>query len=294
MYRKISLFFLFLLFSALQIVQAAGLFPFYLAEKKSGDVASIAKETTDKLKSAGFDVVGSYSPYANATIIAVTNNELKSVAAMSEKGGFGAVQRVSVTNVNGEVQIAYTNPVYMSHAYRMKKDLSGVENKLKSTLGYIKAYGPAKGMSPGDIEDYHYMFGMPYFDDPVEIADHGSYDKAIAAVEAGLAAKKAGVSKVYRVDLNGKKESVFGVAMTQGKSSDAFIMKEIDFKPIRSTPHLPYEMLVTADGKVYILAAQFRIAINFTDLSMAGSHSFMGIMASPDAIIDVLSKVAGK
>ncbi len=273
---------------------AEKLFPFYLASKtQGGDVAAVVSDTKSKLSAAGFEIVGEYSPYSGAHIIVITNDELKSNAAASDKGGFGAIQRVSVTDVKGEVQVAYTNPIYMSHAYRMKGNLSAVEEKLKSTLGFMKAYGPDKGMSADDIRDYHYMFGMPYFDDPVEIADHGSYDNAIKAVEAGLAAGKGGVSKVYRVDVKGKKETVFGVKMTQGKSSDAFIMKEIDFKPVRSTAHLPYEMLVTADGKVYILAAEFRIAINFTDLSMAGSNSFMGIMASPDAIIEALRKAAG-
>ena len=53
---------------------------------------------------------------------------------------------------------------------------------------------------------------------------------------------------------------------------DTFIMNEIDFKETRSTPHLPYDILVTGD-EVEALHARFRIAINFPDLSMMGSHS---------------------
>ncbi len=80
--------------------------------------------------------------------------------------------------------------------------------------------------------------------------------------------------------------------MTKGKSSDKMIMTEIDFKAIRSTAHLPYEVLVTENGKVFILGAEFRIALNFSDLSMAGSNSFMGIMASPDAIAQAIKSAA--
>ena len=134
---------------------------------------------------------------------------------------------------------------------------------------------------------------MPYFDEPDVLAEHGDYDTAIKKVEAGLAAAKGGVSKVYRVDIPGKQQSIFGVSMTEDMSSDVTIMKEVDFKDIRSTAHLPYELLVHKDGNVYALSAKFRIAINFPDLSMAGQLSFMGIMASPDAIKKALSAASG-
>jgi hypothetical protein len=73
---------------------------------------------------------------------------------------------------------------------------------------------------------------------------------------------------------------------------EAFIMSEIDFKPIRSTAHLPYEVLVKGSD-VEALHARFRIAINFPDLSMMGQNSFMNIMPSPDAIEESLTLVAG-
>ena len=73
---------------------------------------------------------------------------------------------------------------------------------------------------------------------------------------------------------------------------DTFIMTEIDFKDVRSTAHLPYEILVTGE-EVEALHARFRIAINFPDLSMMGSNSFMNIMPSPDAIKEALTQTAG-
>ncbi|MCK5663231.1 MAG: hypothetical protein KAI17_07080, partial [Thiotrichaceae bacterium] len=96
-----------------------------------------------------------------------------------------------------------------------------------------------------------------------------------------------------QLDIPGKKQTVIGVAMTEGMSDDTTIMTEVDFKDIRSTAHLPYEMLVHEDGKVYALHGKFRIALNFPDLSMMGKNSFMGIMASPDAIKKALSQAAG-
>jgi hypothetical protein len=249
-----------------------------------------------KLTTAGFEVVGTYSPYDTTQLIIVTDNDLKQNAAKSEFGGYGAVQRVAVTKVGDEIQVSYTNPVYMAHAYRMEGDLKPVGDRLAAALGNVEQFGPEKGIGPKQLRKYHYMMGMEYFDDPSVLAEYDSHEAALKAVEDALAKNDSGVSKVFRVDVPGKQEAVFGVAMRGGNKAkyqdDAYIMSEIDFKPIRSSAHLPYEMLVSGK-KVYALYARFRIAINFPDLSMMGDHSFMNIMQSPAAIERALTVAAG-
>lgn len=282
-----------LLLCTASVVQAAEkLMPFVLASTGSGDVAATVSDVKGKLTSAGFEVVGEYSPYDNATILIVTSDALKSAAAKSEFGGYAAGQRVSITKVGDEVQVAYTNPVYMANAYRMKASLQTTADKLKGALGAMKQYGPAEGLTADEAREYHYMFGMEYFDDPSVLARYESYDEAVSMVEKSLAAKKGGVSKVYRIDVPGKDETVFGVHLTKGCSGDKYIMDKIDFKPVRSTAHLPYEMLVSGK-KVYALYARFRIAINFPDLKMMGDNSFFKIMCAPDAIEEALMLAAG-
>ncbi len=225
----------------------------------------------------------------------VTNDELKRNAAQSEHGGFGAMERVSVVKAGGEVQVSYTNPVYMANAYRMQSDLRDVAAKMQAALGRIEEFG-AKGLTASQLRKYHYMFGMEYFNEPSTLAEYGSYNDAVKAVEAGLAAGRGGVTKVYRIDIPGKQESVFGVAMKGAGDNramdDRYIMSEIDFKDLKSAAHLPYEMLVSGN-KVYALYARFRIAIDFPDLSMMGSHSFVNIMSSPEAIRKALTLAAG-
>ena len=269
--------------------------PFVLGSKGPGAVAEKAEAAKAALVSNGFSVAGTYSPYPNATILIVTNDELKHNAAQSEHGGFGAMQRVSVTKVGNEVQVAYTNPVYMANVYRMKGDLKNVAAKMQAALGKVEEFG-ARGLTASQLRKYHYMIGMEYFDDPSELAEYGSYEEAVKGVEANLAAGKGGVTKVYRIDIPGKKETVFGVAMKGGDANkymdDKYIMSEIDFKDVKSTPHLPYEMLVTGN-KVIALYARFRIAETFPDLAMMGSHSFVNIMKSPEAIRKALVQAAG-
>lgn len=270
--------------------------PFVLASKSAGTVAEKSAQVKAALAAAGFTVAGEYSPYNGANIIIVTNDELKKNAAASEFGGYGAVQRVSVTEAGKEIQVSYTNPVYMSHVYRMQGDLANVSATLATALGRVEEFG-AQGMTAKQARKYHYMMGMEYFTDPSELAEYGSYEEAVAAVDAKLSANKMGVSKVYRVDVPGKKESVFGVALKgsgDNKSmDDQFIMNEIDFRDVKSSAHLPYEVLVSGN-KVYALYARFRIAINFPDLSMMGKNSFMNIMKAPEAIKGALQKSVQK
>ena len=279
------------------VAEDAILKPFVLGSKGEGTIAEKVTQAKATLEANGFSVVGDYAPYADAEILVVTNDELKKNAGESEHGGFGAIQRVSITKVKDEVQVSYTNPVYMSNVYRMNGDLSGVSAGLAKALGRVEEFG-AKGMTAAKARKYHYMIGMEYFDEPSLLAEYGSYEEAVQAVDAKLSANKNGITKVYRVDVPGKKESVFGAAMKGATEDekymdDRFIMSEIDFHDTKSTAHLPYEVLVS-DNKVYALYARFRIAIDFPDLSMMGKNSFMNIMKTPDAIKDVLKKTVQK
>jgi uncharacterized protein (DUF302 family) len=270
--------------------------PFVLGSKGPGDLAAKVEEVKKALTANGFQVVGVYSPYANTTIIAVTDDELKRTAAQSEHGGFGAAMRVAVVKAGNDVQVSYTNPAYWANAYRMKGDLKNVSAALEQALGRVEEFG-AKGLSASKLRKYHYMFGMEYFDEPSELAEYKSYEEGVKTVEANLAKGVAGVTKVYRIDIPGKQETVFGVAM-KGKTDadkymdDKYIMSEIDFKDVKSAAHLPYEILVSGN-KAYALYARFRIAASFPDLSMMGANSFMNIMKSPEAIRKALVQAAG-
>jgi len=275
--------------------QDALLKPFVLASKGAGDVAQKVEATKAALAKAGFTVAGSYSPYANTTVIGITNDELRSTAAKSDHGGYGAAMRVAVVKVKDDVQVSYTNPVYWANVYRLGGDLKDTSTKLQAALGKVEEFG-AKGLTAEQLRKYHYAFGMEYFNEDNTFVSYPSHEEAVKAVEAGLAAGKQGVTKVYRVDVAGKKEVLFGVAMKGTPESkqmdDAYLMSEIDFKDVKSAAHLPYDILVS-DKTVFAQYARFRIAVSFPDLSMMGANSFMNIMKSPEAIREALSLTVG-
>ena len=275
------------------------LMPFVLAGTSSGDVATVSGEVKSKLTGSGFEVVGEYSPYAGANIIIATSDALKAAAAKTEFGAYGAMVRVSVTKNGDSTEVVYTNPTYMAAAYRMEGNLSDIRAAVEGALGAEKDFGSEKNLTDKDLREYHYTVMMEYFDDPSELAEYDSQAEAIKGVEAALAAGAGATAKVYRIDIPGKDETVFGVAL-KGKdaddcSGDEFIMSRVDKATPRSTAHLPYEIVVS-DGVAYALYARFRIAINWPHLPMVASKTggtFFSIMCSPGAIEEALIQAAG-
>ena len=291
--------FVLLLVGWLPPAQAAKLKPFILGDTPPGGAVEVVAKTEAALQAQGFRIVGSYTPYAGATVICATNDALIAAAAGAENGGFGVAQRVSVTEVDGKLQVAYVNPAYLGTAYGLGK-LEGVSAKLKAALGRKLEFG-AKGIEARKLVPgkYHYMMGMPYFDDVTLLNKFDDHDTALATVERNLAAGKGGTKKVYRIDLPGKQVSVFGVGIPQGdgpddgrKDTDKEVMAIIDFREHRSTAALPYELMV--QGKqVIALPGRYRIAVHFPDTKMAGKHGFTKIMSSPKGIRLALEAVAG-
>lgn len=274
--------------------------PYILGTTPSGTMEQAVATVKAALKAQGFEEAGSYSPYAGATVIVVTSPELKAAAARVKLGGFGAGQRVAVTEYQGKVQVSYVNPAYLGAAYGLGT-LDTVSGKLKAALGAVQEFGSEKGLSAQDLAPgtYHYMTGMPYFHQLDQLAKYENYQAAIAAVEKGLAAGKGGTKKVYRIDLPGKEVSVFGVGIVTGdgidkgaKDTDREIMDIIDWKDLRATAYLPYEILIQG-GEVVSLRGRYRIAVHFPDTSMMGAHGFTKIMSAPGGIKSALKAVAG-
>ena len=263
--------------------------PFVLAYSGEGTIDAKLVEVKAAVEREGFQVVGEYAPYKGTHIVVVTSDELKNNAAKSNFGAYGAIARISLTEKGKNLQIAYFNPVYMAQAYKMKDGLAGTAAKLEKALGKKETFGSQKGLKADKLRTYHYMVLMPYFDDQVELAKYKSHEEAVQAVERNLAAGKGGTVKVYRVDLHGKKESVFGVGIKDGDGSDAAVMKTVDFGELKQTAHLPYELIIS-DGTVYMLHGKFRIALDFPDLTMG---TFMKISGAPSAIENALKQVAG-
>jgi hypothetical protein len=268
--------------------------PFVLASINDSDLEEQTRDTADALKQAGFTLVGEYSPLQDANVLVVTSPVLKSIAALTDRGGYSAVQRVSVSLRNGKTEVAFINPLYLQYAYRAEGDLQSVYDQLNQVLGHVETFGAEKKMTAKKLEKYHYMIGMQRFDDPSELGSFESHAAALAAVEKGLAVEGDALTLVYRIDIPGKEQSVFGVGMKASSEADeevdidaAHQMAIVDFEGYSKAAYFPYEVLVNGT-EVEALHMRFRMAVHFPDLNMMGAHGFTKLMSSPGATEDAL------
>lgn len=287
-----------LLLIASLTARAEALKPFVLGNTPAGDMNAVVDATKKALAANGFQVVGSYSPYPGATVIAATNAELRAAAQKAKNGGFGVAQRIAVTDVKGKLQVSYVNPTYLGVAYGLGK-LEKTKEALKTALGANQEFG-SKGIDEDNLKPgaYHYAMGMPYFHNIDTLVTYPDHKTAVEKVEAALAAGKGGTQKVYRVDLPND-VVVYGVGILIGdgigkgaKDADKEIMDIIDYQDPRSTAYLPYEMMIVGN-EVIALRGRYRIAVMFPDLSMMGAHGFSKIMSAPGGIKDALTLAAG-
>jgi hypothetical protein len=286
-------------------IAAGGLEPFVLAARiNDSALSAVSAEVATKLQSAGFEVIGQYSPYDDAVILVFSSTELRELATRSKRGGYGAVLRVSLTRNNDKIELAYTNPLYWTNAYRMQADVESIATQLQSSLGYEQSFGSGElSLTASDLRKYHYTFMMEYFDDPSVLSYFDSHQQAVATVRENLAQQVSASTQVFELklgsDIDEKQMTLFGVGLNgvdeDDCSSDAYIMGRIDKDSPRHTAHLPYEILVYGD-QVEALYGRFRIAISWPHLPMMASDTgatFLSIMCAPGSIEDALIAVAG-
>ena len=225
-----------------------------------------AKTVKSKLKKAGFTVLTTYSPAKKdyLKVIVVTNKALKS-AASKKLRGFAAIQKVLVNSK--EKTVLTTNPTYWLKAFLQKDYNAGVATTTTKALG--KALGkltPTKdALDAGKLAGYHFMIGMPYYQDMLELKKGA---KGVKSKKALFALKLANGSTLY------------GVKMSKG--AESFISTIGEDKALV----LPYTVLIE-DGNAYALHAKYYLAISYPLLTMG---EFMKISSIPDTIERSLKK----
>lgn len=280
---------------------AATLKPFSLAGITNIEMNRVVADVENRLKRSNFEIIGTYRPYPSALIFAVTSDALKQAATKSEYGGFGAVIKVTVTEVkdekgNKQVQVSYNNPEYIGLAYNMNTRLSDIKRQLGQAIGFEKDFG-GKGIQEKDLPDYNYTFGLEDFYGFYDFADFGTHAKAVQEVERGLASNEFGIGQVYKLKVPGKQQVVYGLSLQANVKeneflNDKYVMDIIDHQQLRRTGHLPYEIMVKG-SKVIGLHAHYRLAVMFPDLHMFGEHSFGKLMDLPYDYEEYITQAIG-
>jgi hypothetical protein len=233
----------------------------YAAFKNTNDVKSAL---TDK----GFNVVGEYDAMDNPNyhVIAYTNAAMQQDAAKDDRG-FAAVQKVLVDKKDNTLVL--TNPEYFLHAFLQddfqEATAQNINKSLSAAFGTLLA-SPDK-LEDDDIAGYHFMMGMPYYEDMIEVAKG---DNLLAKLK-----KNAGENLVFEIKL--KNATLVGVAMPTAKGEKSYVPA---IKGEKHAAFLPYMVLIE-ENEAKIMHPKYYLAVSYPKLSMG---QFMTISSAPDDI----------
>ncbi len=280
--------------------QGQSLKPYILGATSTSSVAEVKTQVKSALEKASFSVIGEYMPAndANRWLLIVSHPALdKAVKAVGGLTGFASTLRVAITKEGNIVNISYTNPQYWGNAYfrkdftKVAANYTEVENSFKAAMAKVGTpkntpFGSAKGETVTDLREYHYMMGMPYFDETVELGTFSTYAAAVAKIDKSAKDGKPGLTLVYKHSIAGTNLTLYGFALSGAKGEKTFL-PIIDLGSPKHTAFLPYEVLVK-DKEVHMLHGRYRIALSFPDLTMG---TFTKIMSTPGDIEEALKQL---
>jgi len=228
---------------------------------------------TANLEKEGFTVLATYKSTKKNETIVFTCKGLQ-MAADKPTRGFAAVMRMLIDNEHQAISI--TNPIYFGKAF-LQDDYN---HKIASKV-YAKINKAFMGLKPNadvyaydDLDGYHFMMGMPYYEDAAVIGE-GSNEELVAKAHK----YKDGKNLIFELKISDK-ATLIGYAL--GKKTSKFPKKIGTDK----AQLLPYTVLIE-DGEAKMLAPKFYLAVSYPLLSMG---EFMTIATVPGAIEKDLKK----
>lgn len=286
------LFFITLLLSLFFAVSNA-IPPYYRIAVKSGSIESVASEYKNIIEVNGLSLLGEYHPGNNPAlfIVAFTCPKLKEIATgVDERGALAAVMKLGFVSRNGMIEVSILNPDYIFHAYlrsamessRRASDLEIISKKIFGlfTSDEYTAVPFGGDLTAEQLHKYHYMMGMPYFDDPVVLKNFASFEEGLATIRDNLE-KNGSLVKVYELYEPDSKVAVFGVGIPDSEKGEA------RFLPIIGEDHaaaMPYEIILQGN-RATMLHGRYRFALLWPELKMS---TFTKIMSTPGDIEDFM------
>jgi hypothetical protein len=225
---------------------------------------SVAKT---KLQDAGFEVIASYEPVKNGTTLIFTNDALKAEGAKPKRSHV-AILRMFIDDK--EKTISITNPIYFGRAFMQdyyKEDVFIAQyEKINSAFANLK--GSKDSLDFDDLATFHFMMGMPYYEDPDELAT-GSNEELLAKAKN----YKEGKLLIFELKLSDKC-TLLGYELRDNTK------KFIEKTGRVNASVLPYCISIE-DGAATSLAAKYYLAVSYPLLSMG---EFMTISSVPGEI----------
>ena len=272
-------------------LKAQEISPYISVGETPNSLEQTEKAVVKALEASGFDIIGKYHVGNNQTlkVIVYSRNDLQQITLkVKDRGVLAAALKVGLKADGPGTQISYINPEYLFQAYLRNsydahtKGLEKITADVKAALSPLgkenKGFGGS--MTAEKLREYHYKIMMPYFSDPVELKEFGSFEEGVKTIEKNLKSKKGDTQLVYSLKFNDQKTAVFGIAFLDEEKGENY------FLPIIGESHLaamPYEIII--QGKMAtMLHGRYRLAVHWPELTMG---TFMKIRSVPGDYEDV-------
>ena len=257
-------------------------------------IEEAAKNVKTALQAGGFEILGDYHPENNVElyVIVFTRNDLKEITFNKNEGGaLAAALKIGFVRKDSKTIISLLNPEYLFYGYLRDNvedynELKKISDDTKTTLKSVGTdFEPFGGeLSIKKLKKYHYMVGMPYFDDMVKLMEFPSFSTGVETIKKNLQEDLGNTIKVYELINQEKRIAIFGVGLINSAEGEA------KFLPIIGEDHIaamPYEIILQGN-KATMLHGRFRIALHWPDLTMG---TFTKIMSTPGKIEDFMKEL---
>ena len=260
--------------------------PYIIIGESGKSISGTEDDIVESFFMKNIDILGKYHPAGdkNRLVLVVSNGDLiRAVQKGKPSAGFLAAIRIAITREDDMTYVSCQNPEYWGNVYfqedylAVRKHILKFREKLFRAMPKMRGrfnwqFGCEKGCTPEKMRHYRYMFGMPYFEDMVELAEFDSYADAVATVENNFSQSEF-CTKVFEKEIPGKNVKLYGVGLGGDRGEGRFI-SILDVADIKHPAFLPYEMLVI-ENKVYMLSGRFRIPVSFPDMTL---RTFMKLL----------------
>ena len=211
--------------------------PYTIGIKSDKKIIEIKKSLISALETHQLTMVGEYMPAIDKSrwVIVVTHPELlKGVVEQGGLRGFAATLRVAITQEEDQTIISFTTPEYWGRAYYQdsfdkvddyyEKVTKAFENAMNILGSYDgTGFGSKKGLDEKDLLKYHYMMGMPYFDDTEELADFDKQSQAIKKIDDNLKNGVPNVKQVYKLYIPEQNITLYGFSLGGSEGESEFL-----------------------------------------------------------------------
>jgi len=243
--------------------------PYIKVGESSNSIKEVSDNVIKTLKDNSFTVLGTYNPEGKSTleVIAFTRNDLKNtVIKVVDRGALGAVMKIGLVAKGDKIIISYTNPDYLLRAYlpssynTYKSQFDKFSSDLKATLSTLgNEFRPFGGtVQANKLGNYHYKIMMPYFTDPIELAEFSSFKEGLNIIINNLKSNKGNTKEVYRLVYDKEEVAVFGVGLLTKEDGEPNFLPKIGEDHVAA---LPYEIILQGK-KVTMLHGKYRIALH--------------------------------